>query len=446
MAQGSDALKVMTVVGTRPEAIKMIPVIQALESSRHFQPVTISTGQHERMVADLFASTGIKTDIDLRVTQHGPVTLNQLFSHVTGAFDRIWQPGPVAEPFRADGGRSPFGAIACMVHGDTTSAAAAAIGAFHLGIPVIHVEAGLRTSNVLSPFPEEGNRQLISRIAALHLAPTSHNKMNLIAEGIDANRIVVTGNTSIDMLSWAVGQGGSLGPDLEDLDHDHSRRIVLVTAHRRENWGAGIERISGAVAQLASAYPNTVFVVPMHPNPAVRTTIRSHLSGYANVRLIEPRSYDQFARLMARSYLAITDSGGVQEEAPALHTPVLVVRDTTERTEGVDAGTLELVGTDPKRIVNAASRLLDSPTVHAERGKYLKTPTATATRHSASFKPWRTCFATARARTNSMTSRSAPPSCAASGRPRPSSPVRSRPRLCPSSLTVRWLVFPNERL
>lgn len=366
----SERTRVLTVIGTRPEAIKMIPVIRALQDSGTFRPVVISTGQHTDLVNDLLHSVGMRVDANLRASEAVDgvrPSLNQMFARVMSGIDRVWSSEQVPDEYLADGRRGVDGAVACLVHGDTSSAAAAALAAFNLQIPVVHVEAGLRTSNLLSPFPEEGNRQLISRIAALHLAPTTDNKMNLVREGVDYDRVLVTGNTSIDMLQWAASQRGGFGEGLEDLHVDPARPIVLVTAHRRENWGQGLTNIAEAVHRLAIHYPNARFVVPMHPNPVARQPLIDALADQGNVLLVEPRDYADFARLMAAARLIITDSGGVQEEAPALGTPVLVARDTTERGEGVNAGTLVLVGTDIERIVREASVLIDSDAEHARR-------------------------------------------------------------------------------
>jgi UDP-N-acetylglucosamine 2-epimerase (non-hydrolysing) len=250
------------------------------------------------------------------------------------------------------------------VHGDTTSAVAGALCAFHLQIPVAHVEAGLRTHLTRTPFPEELNRQLIARIATFHLAPTTTNAESLVLEGVHAEQIFVTGNTGIDAIRWVAGKHVPYGiPALDNLDE--RTRLVVVTAHRRENWGTGLIGIGTAVAALARANPDTVFVLPVHPNPVVGDTLRPLLERQHNVLLTPPLSYAPFARLLARAYLAISDSGGIQEEAPAVATPVLVTRDSTERREGLVAGTIRLVGTDPERIVAVTQRLLDDPDMHA---------------------------------------------------------------------------------
>jgi UDP-N-acetylglucosamine 2-epimerase (non-hydrolysing) len=260
-------------------------------------------------------------------------------------------------------GRFP---AAVLVHGDTSSAFGAALASFHLGIPVVHVEAGLRagTGN-MTPFPEELNRRLIARIACLHLAPTASNQENLVRENVPIKQIYVTGNSAIDALHWASSlEVPFVNPAMQEM-FDSGRRLVLVTAHRRESWGDGLQGIGEAVARLATMHPDVAFVLPLHPNPRVRSTLRPLLDSLSNVLLCEPVSYGEFSRLLARCDLAITDSGGIQEEAPALGKPVLVTRDVTERTEGVDAGTLALVGTDPDRIVAVADRLLTDPVAYA---------------------------------------------------------------------------------
>ncbi|MFC9561734.1 non-hydrolyzing UDP-N-acetylglucosamine 2-epimerase [Agromyces sp. NPDC056965] len=354
------------VVGTRPEAIKMLPVIRAFRESSRFGAFVVSTGQHAELVADVLALGGIEPDVTFERAAPGR-GLNQLFADVLGGMNRVFEGfGPTRE---TNYGAPPEGfPVACFVHGDTSSAAAAALAAFHTRVPVVHVEAGLRTDDTLSPFPEELNRQLISRIAALHLAPTFRNEQNLILEGIDEGRIFVSGNTAIDTLFFAASLDVPFGvAGLDDLEDDATTRVVVVTAHRRENWGDPLERIAGAVATLAAAYPDVRFVVPLHPNPAVQEVLRRHLAPHANASLVESMGYAGFSRLLGRAAFVISDSGGIQEEAPALGKPVLVLRETTERQEGVEAGTVELVGSDPELIVSSASRLLDDPREYARR-------------------------------------------------------------------------------
>jgi len=375
----NERTRVLVVFGTRPEAIKMIPVIRALQDSGKFRPVVVSTGQHTDMVEDLIEASGLRLDVNLRASapfEDGRrPTLNEVVARIMVGIDKVWSSEELPAEYQDAGRRSVHGAKVCLVHGDTSSALAAAVAAFNLQIPVVHVEAGLRTSNLLAPFPEEGNRQLISRLAALHLAPTTNNKMNLVREGVDYDRILITGNTSIDMLHWATEQQGGFGPGLEHLEEvylgeaseNNTRRLVLVTAHRRENWGQGLANIATAIGQLAQKYPDCDFVVPMHPNPIAREPMINTLSNVANAHLVGPRDYLSFAKLMGAAHTIITDSGGIQEEAPALGTPVLVARDTTERQEGVTAGTLRLVGTNTDLIVREASLLLDDTAEYYRR-------------------------------------------------------------------------------
>ena len=352
-------LAVPIVVGTRPEAIKLVPIILELRESDIYQPIVISTGQHHRMVQEIFELAGITTDVTLWAGTRRE--LNERVSSVMRRFEDFcveWFgiPPENVETEQVLEGRWP---AAMLVHGDTSSAMAAALAGFHLRIPVMHVEAGLRTGgNNLSPFPEELNRQVISCIACLHFAPTAHNQESLVREDISAGQIFVTGNTGIDALRWA----SELPVEFEDpaLQRlvEGERRMVVVTAHRRENWGAGLEGIATGVARLAEANRDVDFVVPMHPNPRVRETLTGPLSSHANVLLTEPLGYARFARLLRRCDLVITDSGGIQEEAPSLDKPVLVTREETERGEGVEEGTLRLVGTDPERIFSEGQQLL----------------------------------------------------------------------------------------
>ncbi|MGH2924360.1 MAG: non-hydrolyzing UDP-N-acetylglucosamine 2-epimerase [Solirubrobacterales bacterium] len=361
---GTAKLAVPVVVGTRPEAIKLVPIILALRASAEFHPVVVSTGQHHRMVSEIFGLAGIGTDVELWVGD-GRAPLNERVSAVMRRFDDFCR-----EWFGVDGsrdattpevlrGRFPAG---ILVHGDTSSAMAAALAAFHLRIPVMHVEAGLRAGGLnLSPFPEELNRRLISKIACFHFAPTSTNQENLIRENIPEHLVFVTGNTGIDALRWASELDAPIQDPAVAGAVAADRRIVVVTAHRRENWNGGLAGIAAAIAALADSHPETDFVVPLHPNPLVRQRLGRRLEKLGNVLLTEPMGYATFARLLRRCHMVITDSGGIQEEAPSLGKPVLVVRDSTERTEGVEAGTLDLVGTDPDRIVEQGARLLDDP-------------------------------------------------------------------------------------
>lgn len=351
---------VLIVVGTRPEAIKMMPVIRAIKASERLIPVVVSTGQHAQLVAEVLRFADITPDVTLHISDDER-TLNGLFSAVMRGFSNFVTETYGENPGAGAGIHNVTYPVATLVHGDTSSAAAAALASFHLHIPVAHVEAGLRTSNTLSPFPEELNRQLISRIAVTHFAPTPSNAENLLREGVSLGRVLITGNTAIDALQFVAERKVSYGtPELECLENDETTRVIVVTAHRRENWNGGIARIASAIRLLAQSHPADRFVVSLHPNPAVADVFRAELTSVENVTMVSPMRYGGFARLLERAYIAITDSGGIQEEAPALGTPVIVVRETTERQEGVDAGTVQLVGTNTADIVAAASELLDN--------------------------------------------------------------------------------------
>jgi UDP-N-acetylglucosamine 2-epimerase (non-hydrolysing) len=365
----ASKLVIPIIVGTRPEAIKLVPIIRRLRESEHYEPLVISTGQHQRMVAYIFELAGIAPDVVLwagsrrsHLNERVASVIQRFEDFCSERFDMPTDGAPAPEDILT--GRFP---AAVLVHGDTTSAMSAALSAFHLHIPVMHVEAGLRTGgNNRTPFPEELNRQLISCIAGLHFAPTPKNLENLVRENIPVGQIFVTGNTGIDALQWASTIAVKFAnPALQAL-HDSDKRIVVLTAHRRENWGAGLTGIAEGVRRLAGAESEVQFVLPLHPNPRVREALADSLSDLDNVLLTEPLGYATFARLLARSYMVITDSGGIQEEAPALGKPVLVLRETTERTEGVEAGTLRLVGNDPDRIFTEATQLLNDPVAYAE--------------------------------------------------------------------------------
>jgi UDP-N-acetylglucosamine 2-epimerase (non-hydrolysing) len=357
-------VSILIVVGTRPEAIKLVPLIIALRESETFTSLVVSTGQHHRMVEEVLELADIKPDYNLWVGG-ARNELNDRIREVMGRLDDFCR-----EEFNADGtitqdGRVPDGSypMAILVHGDTTSAMAAALASFHLRIPVVHVEAGLRSGNSLTPFPEEMNRQIITCVACFHLAPTSRNLENLIRESVPVDQVLVTGNTGIDALHWAAGlQTEITDPEVRALYHS-DRRIVVVTAHRRENWATGIDGVAEGIRRLAVENEDVSFVVAQHPNPAVREKWQV-LAGLDNVLLSEPAPYAEFAKLLARSFMVITDSGGIQEEAPSLGKPVLVARDSTERTEGVEAGTLLMTGPDPEAIFEQGTRLLNDETAY----------------------------------------------------------------------------------
>jgi UDP-N-acetylglucosamine 2-epimerase (non-hydrolysing) len=363
-------LQIPVVVGTRPEAIKLVPIILALRASDCYEPIVVSTGQHNRLVEYIFELADIKPDVRLWSGARRAY-LNERVASVMRRFEDFCverfeiDPDVPATQDDVMAGRHP---AAVLVHGDTSSAMAAALSSFHLRIPVMHVEAGLRTGGSnLTPFPEELNRQVISTIAAMHFAPTSANLQNLVRENIPVGQVFVTGNTGIDALHWSsrLENIRFANPELQAL-HDGDSRIVVVTAHRRENWGDGLRGIAEGVARLAREQPDDDFVLPVHPNPRVREVLTERLAGHDNVLLTEPLGYATFARLLGRCHMVITDSGGIQEEAPSLGKPVLVARETTERTEGLAAGTLRLVGTDPDLIFAEGARLLRDDAAYAE--------------------------------------------------------------------------------
>ena len=341
--------RLMVVYGTRPEAIKMAPVIEALDRSGMFRPTVTVTAQHRGLLDQVHALFGIRADHDLDI-----LSPRQSLADITvRVLDGLC---PLLRHERPD---------AVLVQGDTTTAFAGALAAFYTRTAVVHLEAGLRTDDRYSPFPEEINRRLATQLASLHLAPTRDARANLLRDGVPASSVVVTGNTVIDALHWAVGRKSPYGdPALADLD-DTGRRVLLVTAHRRESWGNGMKSIGGALADLARTEPGLLIVLPLHPNPVVREAILPQVAGIEGVRLTEPLGYGAFARLMNRSHLILTDSGGVQEEGPGLGKPVLVMRDTTERPEALRAGTSRLVGTDRDRIVKEVRRLLHDRSAYA---------------------------------------------------------------------------------
>jgi UDP-N-acetylglucosamine 2-epimerase (non-hydrolysing) len=341
--------RIMAVYGTRPEAIKMAPVVKHLGEDDRFETVTVVSGQHREMLDQVNTLFGIDPDRDLDIFVSG-APLARIFSRTLKRFDRVLE-------------KSTPDVV--VVQGDTSTAAAAALAAFYRRIPVVHLEAGLRSRDIGSPFPEELNRRFISQTAALHLAPTAANKSNLQRERVDEADILVTGNTVIDALHLALDTHVQFAdPRLRAIAED-GRPLILVTAHRRENWGSALGRIGRAVARLARQFPAVQIVVPMHRNPIVRRALQNHLRDIENVLLTEPLPYGEFTRLLARSLLVLSDSGGVQEEAPSLGIPVVLLRDNTERPEAVDAGTVVLVGTDEDRIVQEATTLLTDPVAYA---------------------------------------------------------------------------------
>ena len=362
--------KVMLVFGTRPEAIKMAPLVKEFQKQpKRVETVVCVTGQHREMLDQVLKIFDIKPDYDLNIMKQGQDLYDVTARVLTGMRDVLKEVKPDV----------------VLVHGDTTTSTAAALAAFYQQIPVGHVEAGLRTHNIYSPWPEEMNRLLTGRLATYHFSPTPLSRNNLIKESVDDRNIIITGNTVIDALYWVVDKiknNKELDNELEDIlskaGYDVNRlnnckKLVLITGHRRENFGAGFINMFTAIKDLTVKYPDLDFVYPMHLNPNVRKPIHEvfgeNLSGLKNMFFIEPLEYLSFVYLMEKSSIVLTDSGGIQEEAPGLGKPVLVMRDTTERPEALDAGTVKLVGTDYNKIVNEVSSLIDDKAAYEKMSK-----------------------------------------------------------------------------
>ena len=362
--------KIMLVFGTRPEAIKMAPLVKEFQKHpESFETVVCVTGQHREMLDQVLEIFGITPDYDLNIMKQGQDLYDVTSRVLTGMRDILKESKPDV----------------VLVHGDTTTSTSAALASFYQQIPVGHVEAGLRTHNIYSPWPEEMNRQLTGRIATYHFAPTPLSRENLLRENVTESSISVTGNTVIDALYMVVdkiksddGMAGRLDGELLAAGYDtgrlrNGRKLVLITGHRRENFGTGFINICEAIKELTRRFPEVDFVYPMHLNPNVRQPIHKvfgdSLQGLGNMFFIEPLEYLSFVLLMERSCLVLTDSGGIQEEAPGLGKPVLVMRDTTERPEAVEAGTVRLVGTDYGRITSEVSTLLNDSTAYNSMSK-----------------------------------------------------------------------------
>ncbi len=362
--------KVMLVFGTRPEAIKMAPLVKEFQKQpERVETVVCVTGQHREMLDQVLEIFDIRPDYDLNIMKQGQDLYDVTARVLTGMRDVLKEARPDV----------------VLVHGDTTTSTAAALAAFYQQIPVAHIEAGLRTHNIYSPWPEEMNRLITGRIATYHFSPTPLSRQNLLNEGVKDSQIHVTGNTVIDALYWVVDKikndralNNKLECVLAKAGYSVSRlnggkKLVLITGHRRENFGDGFIHICTAIKDLTRKYPNVDFVYPMHLNPNVREPIHEvfgeDLSGLGNMFFIEPLEYLSFVYLMEKSTMVLTDSGGIQEEAPGLGKPVLVMRDTTERPEALDAGTVKLVGTDYDRIVNEVSVLIDDKVAYEKMSK-----------------------------------------------------------------------------
>ncbi|WP_374284870.1 non-hydrolyzing UDP-N-acetylglucosamine 2-epimerase [Novosphingobium sp.] len=344
--------KIMVVFGTRPEAIKLFPVVAALQADPRFTPVVCVSAQHRQMLDQVLAIAGLVPDHDLDLMKP-----DQTLDGLTAAL--LTELGKVMDAVQPD---------RVMVQGDTATAMAGALAAYYRKVPVDHVEAGLRSGNIYHPWPEEVNRKIIGAIASLHFAPTEVSEAALLRENVPAERVLVTGNTVIDALHWVTDRikaDPALAGGLAELEaRFEGKRIIGVTSHRRENFGGGMEAIAEAIRQIA-ARPDVAVIFPVHLNPNVRAVMNTALAGLDNVALIEPLDYPHFARLLSIAEIMLTDSGGVQEEAPALGKPVLVMRETTERPEGVSAGTARLVGTETATIVTEIFTLLDDKAAYA---------------------------------------------------------------------------------
>ena len=341
------AIKVLSIFGTRPEAIKMAPLVKALNAAEGIVAKVCVTAQHREMLDQVLDLFEIVPDYDLNIMKPG----QSLYDVTTNILLGL---KPILEEFKPD---------LVLVHGDTSTTLSASLAAFYQQIPVGHVEAGLRTGNLSSPWPEEGNRKLTGAITKLHFAPTQTSQQNLLNEAVNADDIVITGNTVIDALLQVVDKVKTDTALISTLkakfpELDETKKLILVTGHRRESFGGGFERICEALVEIATAHPDTQILYPMHLNPNVREPVNRILKNVDNVHLIEPQDYLPFVYLMNQAHIILTDSGGVQEEAPSLGKPVLVMRDTTERPEAVEAGTVKLVGTDKASIVSEVNNLL----------------------------------------------------------------------------------------
>jgi UDP-N-acetylglucosamine 2-epimerase len=347
MESEPDRMKILTVFGTRPEAIKMAPLALALAADERFDAKVCVTGQHREMLDQVLDLFDIQPEFDLNIMKPGQ-DLTDVSTAILQGMKNVF---------------SDFKPDMVLVHGDTATTFATSLAAYYQQIPIAHVEAGLRTGNLYSPWPEEGNRKLTGALAQLHFAPTTNSRDNLLKEGIAASCIIVTGNTVIDALLDVMKR---LDEDQELFARaaepaaflDPARKLILVTGHRRESFGGGFERICLALMEVAQQHPEVDIVYPVHLNPNVREPVNRLLSGINNVHLIEPLDYLPFVHMMSRAHIILTDSGGIQEEAPSLGKPVLVMRDTTERPEAVAAGTVKLVGSDTANIVRELNHLL----------------------------------------------------------------------------------------
>ena len=345
-----EKVKVMSIFGTRPEAIKMAPLVKQLEKNSEIESTVCVTAQHREMLDQVLETFNIKPDYDLNIMKQGQ-TLSEITSRVLQGLESVMK------EVKPD---------IVLVHGDTTTTFAAALAAFYNQIDIGHVEAGLRTDNKYSPYPEEMNRQMVDRMTDMFFAPTNLSKQNLLRENVDESKIYVTGNTAIDAMATTV-RNDYYHPELDWLEN--GERLILVTAHRRENLGDPMRHIFSAIRRLVDNYPDVKVIYPIHLNPKVRDVAHEIFDGCNRVKLIEPLEVFDFHNFINKCYMIMSDSGGDQEEAPSLGKPVLVLRDTTERPEGIDAGTLKLVGTNEENIYEEASKLLSSQEEYEKMSK-----------------------------------------------------------------------------
>ena len=344
----TQPLTIMTIFGTRPEVIKIYPVLDALAKSGFFKSIVVSTSQHREMIDDLLKLFSIKLDHDLNIIQENQ-SLVDISNRALSGLD------PLLKQYQPD---------LVLIQGDTTTAFIGALAAFYHKIPVGHVEAGLRSFDKMHPYPEEINRRLISLVTDLHFAPTMQNAQNLHRERIDPSKIFVTGNTVIDSLLYIASRNRQTLNDYLPMEALNSHRLILVTAHRRENWGEPLEKLCYALRELTHAFPDVEVVYPVHLNPNVRKTVFSILANEKRIHLLDPLPYEPFVEAMSKAYLIITDSGGIQEEGPSLRKPILVFRKVTERPEGIATGGVKLTGLNRENVVSEASRLLNDPVAY----------------------------------------------------------------------------------
>lgn len=351
---GSRKHKIFAIIGTRPDAIKMAPVIKALEEINELEPIVIATAQHRQMLDQVLSAFELRVHYDLNIMKEG-----QDLDYIT--IESLKGLGRLMDEEKPS---------MVVVQGDTTTSFVGGLAAFYRNIPVAHVEAGLRTGDLRQPFPEEANRRLLDAISELLFPPTEKALKNLLNEGIDPKKCTVTGNTAIDALLWMVSKGHKISdPELEKVASAPEKKLILVTAHRRESFGKPLEEFVDALKELAERFDNINIVYPVHMNPNVNNVVREKLTGIKRIYLPKPLDYPDFVALMSKAYLILTDSGGIQEEAPALGIPVLVLRQVTERPEGVEAGAAKVVGMNKKKIVEETERLLTDPNEYRKMAK-----------------------------------------------------------------------------